>query len=160
MLKYFLSSLSCSCWNRAQHCSFTNDSHCQTDSLSEHRKKASSFLKPLSILFCLSCFTAPQYSLKSFRGTSEAFVKCICIQHVISWKMPSLCTCFFIYLKDNTYMCVYRHPDVLKCYIVPGLQLKHGATLCDYILYYHTYISWEKMYKLVVKIIISGMLKS
>lgn len=71
---------------------FTNDSHCQIDSISEHKggKKLPPFLKPLSILFSLSCCTAPQYSLKSFRGTSEVFVKCICIWPVISWKMSSL----------------------------------------------------------------------
>lgn len=104
LLKYFFSSLSCSSWNRAQHCSFTNDSHCQTDSISEHRKKASFFLKPLSILFSLSCSTAPQYSLKSFRGTSEAFVKCICIRHVISWKTASLFSCF-VFISKIIHIC-------------------------------------------------------
>lgn len=70
-------------------------------------KRAFSFLKPLSILFSLSCSTAPQYSLKSFRGTSEAFVECICVQCVISWKMPSLLFSFCYLSQRETY--IYIH---------------------------------------------------
>lgn len=98
----FFSSLSCYCWNRAQHCSFTNDSHCQTDGTRERRKKSSSFLKPLSILFSLFCSAAPQYSLKSFRGTSQAFVKCIfgvsslerCLHYPLLLHIIHICTVY------------------------------------------------------------------
>lgn len=90
--------------------------------LANTEKRAFSFLEPLSISFSPSCSPASQYSLKSFRGTSEAFVKCICIQCVISWKMPSLLFCFFIYLKDKTYMYRCRRSDTCKCHISPTLK--------------------------------------
>lgn len=97
----------------------TNDSHCQTGRISEGREKRPfSFLKTLSIFFSLSSSAASQYSLKSFRGTSEAFVKCICTQRVIFWKTPSVFWFFSSSRRWNVqYMNTNRHPDVCKSHI-------------------------------------------
>lgn len=75
------------------------------------------FLKPLSIFSCLSCCASPQYSLKSFKGTSEAFVRCIRIQRVISWKTPSLLFCvgffFFFFFILSKMRQIYTCTGVL-----------------------------------------------
>lgn len=70
-----------------QRCSVTNDSHCQTGRRGRtqrwvggegagrvplYKKKKK---KTLSISSRLSCCASPQYSLKSFKGTSEAFCR-------------------------------------------------------------------------------------
>lgn len=90
----------------------TNDSHCQTGRIIVNAGRK----KPLSIFFSLSCSAAPQYSLKSFRGTSEAFVKCICTQCVIFWKMPSVLW-FFPPSSQRwnvQHMNTNRHPDICR----------------------------------------------
>lgn len=35
---------------------------------------------------------------------------------------------FFIYLKDNTYMYMYRHSDICKCHKLTAMQVMSRAT--------------------------------
>lgn len=93
------------------------------------------FLKTLSITFFLSCSTAPQYSLESFRGTSVFSMSSL--ERYLHYSF------FFVFISKmiHTFTCAGIQTYVN---VICSQHCKQsGASFRDYAVYYHKYICWE-----------------